>query len=587
MNIQELFSNLIKKRACTFFRFPRVISFALNIVLALVCISAQAASLIDPVGDFNGADVVRVDTRITENAVSITIQYADDEIGMATGVGGNFSIDADQNPTTGGTNTPGFEYCIIFNISQLAPMAELQFLSKGLKGRSVPISANNGNGTNLQFSSRSVQFTLPLSIIGNIRDFDYALFATGMFSTGDKWDRVPDYGSARASSGRVMTASLTDGPKIFAQDITAPSQHGHIPIVSHVTTRMEGDNAVWIIQTNADLPVGPLSQYDSTHFHLMLDLDRRVETGITNGEVPFLPFGPDRVAKCTLVPGGKASIRITTGIAENGERLTVGGGAGINDLNCVFDRRSAKITIPLWLIKAESTQFDWMLMTTRLNSDPELFGGSSIAFDTGKLRLPFQMPDYAIVIDDPIEDALITEGKSDDGSYTARVRQYGIPNIDFRSLHVILTQDYLMMRVTYKTPIVPKPRYFTSINTQLPDQPSRELLFSINWDHEFGGQVVMWDLSSNEQDITQSIRLNPCLVTRGREAFLLIPKTVFGHTEPKRMGLFLTSHEMGFQKPSAKKTIKAQGIMVKAPTRQNRGTIDRLPDKGEVRLTAD
>jgi hypothetical protein len=85
-------------------------------------------------------------------------------------------------------------------------------------------------------------------------------------------------------------------------------------------------------------------------------------------------------------------------------------------------------------------------------------------------------------------------------------------------------------------------------------------------------------ISADVQDITRSRYLNPCLVTQGRDAYLLIPTAVFGPPAPQRMNLVHSTHEMGFQKPPAKP--KIPGIRVKAPVRQNRATIDRLPDPG-------
>lgn len=537
----------------------------------------------DPLGDFDKADVIAVETWIAEGKAIITIHYAEDEITMAGGIGGNFSIDSDQDPTTGGKDTPGFDCCLIFNISRFAPTANLEFHTGPNQGRTVPITAGAGNGSDLQFNARMVRFTIPMSLLGNVRDFDYALFATGMFSTGDDWDRVPDSGVVRCSTGQVILAPVTGVKAIREQALDAPARAGEQPIVRRITTRMEGDNAIWSIETNADLPVGALDQYNSTHLHLMLDIDRRMDTGISNGEIPFLAFGPDRIAQCSLVPGG-SSIRITTGIKENGELETVGGGSGTNDLSCTFDRRTVKITIPLWLIKASSPQMDWMLLVTRLNTPTEIFLNSSISFDTGEIRLPEMMPPHAVVVMDPEEDAIITEGKSNDLSMTKRVPQPNLPNINFTRAQAALTRDFLMLKITYKRPLTLEPRYVTSATVRLPEQPGREMMFSINWDLATGGQVVLWDISANMPDITRHQFLNQCVVNQGSNAFLLIPVSVLGPLPPQSLELVLTTHEIGFLKPPA--TAKAPGITVKAPPRQNPGTIDRLPDLGSIRLVA-
>lgn len=565
------------KRKFLFFKYLFV---AISFILVMSA-TTHAVIFRDTTGDFNNSDVAAVDTRISNGRVFITILYAEDQIGMTGGVGGNFSIDADQNPLTGGKDTPGFDCRIIYNISRYAPVAHFEFFAGPYQGRTIPIAAEIGNETRLRFDARTVEFSFPASFFGGYRDFDYALFATGMFSSGDNWDRVPDSGVVRCSTGRIIAAPVTGLKRVSQNIVESPKQTGSQPIVRRVTTRMEGDNAIWIIETNKNLPVRQLDFNDSLHFHLMLDIDRRMDTGISNAEIPFLAFGPDCVARCTLVPGGRGNIRITTGIKENGERQTIGGGGGTNDLNCTFDQNTVKITIPLWLIKAASPEIDWLLIATRLDTPPEIFSDTSIAFDTGEKRHPEQMPSNAIILDDPVNDTSIWEVKSNDGSITSQVQQIRAANADFTRIRAALTTEFLMLRVTYKDPLVFKPRYFTSITALVPGFPVKELFFSVNWSIETGGQIVLRDISSNPSEITKTRFLNQCVAKQGRDAFFLIPVTVFGRVTPPYLDLTLTAHEMIFKKSGA------MGQTIKTAPRQNKGIIDRLPDKGFFRVSTD
>lgn len=552
-------------------------------------LSSVGSSFPDAVGDFEKSDVVMVSTQVNNGMVIINIRYADDEIGMATGVGGHFSIDADQDPSTGGKDMPGFDATIMYNITQLAPVVSLEIHSGPNQGQTIPIGSNAGNNTRLTFNSRSVAFSFPASFIGNPQDFDWVLFSTGMFFTGDKWDRVPDIGIARCSTGKVVSAPVTGGGRAVAQNtIEPPRQAGEMPIVKRVTTRMEGDNAVWIIETNVNLPVNALDQYDSTHFHLLIDVDRRLETGITSGGIPFLAFGPDRMALCSLVPGAKASIRLVTGIRENGERITVGGSAGKNDLNCTFDRHTVKLTIPLWLIKAPSPEIDWLLISTRLNTKAQFFAGTSIAFDTGELRQPEKIPANAVIVKDPVRDAIIKEEKSRDGSFVGRAPIHkDIPNLDFTGAKAALTSDFLMLQITYNLPIALKPWYATAVKVHLPWHHNQTIHFSVNWSFESGGQVDMRDLSKNSADVTTHRFLNQCVAQEGPDVFLLIPVSVFNVQPLKNLELVMSSREIintGGGEASMGNSGSYGGIMVKTDLKSKRQEADRMPDFGTIRL---
>ena len=98
---------------------------------------------------------------------------------------------------------------------------------------------------------------------------------------------------------------------------------------------------------------------------------------------------------------------------------------------------------------------------------------------------------------------------------------------------------------------------------------------------------MLWTLSASAQDISRSINLNPCLATRDRDAFFLIPTSVFGTLEQKRINLVFSSHQTGFQAASSVPA-EQPGIMIKGTVRQTEGsTIDRMPDKGELSLIAE
>ena len=538
----------------------------------------------DPAGDFNRADVLAVETSVSQGRVIITIHYAGDPIGMAGGVGGTLSMDTDQNPSTGAPGTPGFDVSLVYNISRLAPAADLEILSGPGQGRTIPIRSGAGNGTRLEFNQRSVRFTFPAALAGIGTDFDYALFATGMFSAGDQWDRVPDTGVIRNSTGRPAAPPVTRGAAAPGQMIAEQTRQPGQPLVRQVNTRMEGDNLVWVIHTHVNLPVGQLDMHQSLHFHLLLDLDRSLATGITNGEIPFLAFGPDRVANCTLVPGGRGNIRITTAIKENGERQTVGGGAGSNDLNCTFERNRAKITIPAWLVKADSARLDWMLITTRLNAAPQVFNHSSIGFDTGQIRRPVSFPAGAVTIADPADDAIVATGRSEDGSVVRTVRQPGVPNVDIARITAARTADFVLMRITYETPIRLQSRYFTAITALTPGYPARQLLFSMNFSMEVGPQLVLRDMSRQNPDPTRAVFLNQCVVLQGRDAFVMIPVSAFGQGPLPHLDLVLKTHEMWFSRPAS--TSRIPGITVRQAPKQRQACLDQIPDKGFIRLAA-
>lgn len=539
---------------------------------------AGAAVLRDPAGDFDNSDVIGVETTVVAGSAVLTITYADEQIGMATGAGGTIGIDADQDPSTGAADTPGFDCRITFNVSQLAPMAEVEIIAGPRAGDTYGIGREHNNGTNLETDARWVRFTVPIGLVSAANDFDYVLFATGMFSAGGDWDRVPDQGIARASTGQARLEGPAGG-QVDSHTVTAFADGDGPPLVRQVTTQLEGDNAVWIVETNENLPVGALDQYDSTYMSLMLDIDRSVATGINTGDVPLLPFGPDRVAECTLVPGGQGSIRIQTAIAPNGERRYVGGGAGVNDLAVTFERRRARIVIPLALIGAPGPQIDWMLFASKINQTPRPVGGSSIQFDTGLVNRPLTMPPNALVFADDPDDAVIIGGQSRDGTTTPPVRQPIIPNVELAGLQAALSQDWLMLRVGYQTPITLQARYFTSITL---DAGARQYLLSVNWDGQLGGQVVLRDMSQGA-DSTQALFLNQCLATTGAGAHLLIPTHLFP-TPLHTVQMAIETHEMGFDKPASQSSLT--GITVTAAPRQNSGVIDRLPDQGTITLTA-
>ena len=559
---------------------------AVPIVLVIMALTVgaipavSAAVIQDPVGDFDNADVVAVETTISGGRAAITIRYASEQIGMATGAGGFVSIDSDLDANTGEAGTPGFDCRITFNVSQLAPMAELEVMAGRGAGNTATISPDAGNGTNLEFGDRWVRFTLPLALMNARGDFRYAVFATGMFSAGDEWDRVPDSGTALASTGQVVSGAPPGLAAVQAREYTAEPAPGVVPYIRRATTRIEGSNAVWRFEMSEDLPVGALDFQGSSVVTLYIDADRNLATGIDTADIPFLPFGPDRSVQCTLVPGG-ASLMVTVGIRDNGERETVGGGAGTNDLRATFDRRSLTVTVPLDVARIPGAGFSWMACTTRLNHKPEFLLHQPVVFDTGERIAPLPLPGHVVTLDDPV-DAKIAEAKPDGAEKTYTVRHSRIPNTELRRVEGALTPAHLFLRITYAWPIAYQQEYITGITIQTAQ--GRQFLLSVNWDAQVGGQAVLREMTPGA-DMIRAAFLNQCLAAQGNTANLLLPAGLLGLGPGGSLTLLIETHQMGRLKPGSEPT-SAPGILVKTAPRQEGAYLDRLPDQGVLFLRA-
>jgi len=581
----------------------KVTTFLLKVCIIFILLSSTnglyAATIKDRIGDFDDTDVSSVQIDIQGQVATFTVTYAEAVIDfLSGGAGGIFGIDSDRNLRTGLENSRGFDRQLTYNVLALAPTAQLDIWTGPRAGDTVKVGAEFGNGTNLSFTDRTVTLVVPLQFLGTDGDFDFALFATGLFSTGDKWDRVPDQGVARSLTGEVsfLPVAGNKAPHTFQ----AQPPLGGNPLVQSVTTSVEGENAVWIIQTGVDLS-GRSFVDNSMTMTLLIDVDRRLETGIESSDIPFLPFGPDRNVRCTFTPGGAASVDIIVGIKDNGERVGRGGGAGVNDLLLVFDQRQARLVVPLWLLDLNNTAFDWMLVTTSTQQGraPETFLGTSVSFDTGKRTLALDWPVNTVVVSDPIDAK--TEIKDAGGKEIGGLKWHTLPNSELRQLKAALRPGYLMAQITYENPMVLQPQYLTSLDVFVPVDGGtrRNFLVAVNWHPFFGGQALLRELSEGA-DVTRTIPLDQCLATRGKDVFLLLPEAVFGQNAFKRVELSVETNQIAYSvvagrttnpKPSgAKDPIEGYmrygahiGLVAGGQTTQR---LDRLPDNGTVSLSS-
>jgi len=563
---------------------------AVPIVLVIMALTVgaipavSAAVIQDPVGDFDGPDVVSVDTRVQGQSAVFTITYADDAIGMGWGVGGTIHIDSDQNPTTGQDGLPGFEAQLTFNVSELIALGQVDVFAGPGEGRQLQVSADSANGTNLRFNPRQLEITVPLGILGVQADFDYVLYSTVIFGSPDRRDRVPDAGVVRASTGQAVNAGAPAGGGATERVLEWPGAGGQPHLTRRVTTAIRGNNAVWSVEFNRDLPVGMADYYNTVYMSILLDIDRRLATGIDAANVPLLPFGPDRNLQCTLM-GGSASISFVRGIGQFGERLTGGTAPGGSDLRVTFDRRTATVEAPLALLQLNGPAFDWLLSVWTTGQPVESFLDTAIAFDTGQPRPPESVPPHASLVRDNPDDARALAVSAPGVPSIVVDQPDAIPNMEMLELQAALTGEHLLARVRYNRPVVPQAEYFTSLFIDVPGPPARSYAMSMNWDINLGGQAMLFEIGPNAAD--KGIHMNQCLAAQGCDAWVLLPVETLGQPIPRAVTLRAETREMRLGALGAPKQYSAYpGITVRKPPRAAENYCDRIPDQGTLELQA-
>ena len=561
--------------------------FSIITILILLIASRclYGVSVSDRVGDFDDTDVMFVQVDVQAGAAIFTIMYAGEVIGsLYGGAGGIIGIDSDRNPATGLDNSRGFDCQIVYNVLALAPSAQVNIWTGPNAGSSINIGVEHGNGTYLAHTDRTITLVVPLQYLNTNGDFDFVLYATGLFSSGDKWDRVPDQGVARSLTGEISIFPIAGNKE--------PRAYQGNNLIQSVNTSIEGENAVWMIQMATDLPGSSFSD-NSMVMELLIDVDRKLETGIESSNIPFLPFGPDRVVQCTLTPNNASSVNIITAIKENGERVTVGGGAGVNDLNLTFDKRQARLEVPLWLIGLNSAAFDWMLVaiSTQDKTPPDIFLNTGISFDTGNKIIPLELPPQATVVTDPIDAKAPIQDAA--GKEIGSLKLHTLPNSELRECKAGLRDNYLMIQIAYENPIVTQPEYFTSVNIIVPGDggASRNFLISINWNTYTGGQALLRELTTGA-DITRVTSLNQCLANIGKQVFLLLPAPVFGKNVFDQVQFYLETHQIAYSvvpgktspKPSGgdKDSIRYGAHIGLVAGGQTTQILDRLPNNGSI-----
>lgn len=553
-------------------------ALALNLAAA-----ASGVTIRDKVGDFKGSDVAAVSVDVRQGAALFTITYATDVISAATCTGGKIGIDADRNRATGLKDSPGFDFQITYNVSQVAPTAQIDTWSGPNAGASVQIGSHAGNGSRLSFDARNVRLLVPLRLIGGAGDFHFAVFATGMFSVGRSFDRVPDHGVIRSTTGQVVGAAVA-GTKA-RHVLRTPTAAGPNRIIACVATAVEGNCGVWTIETTGDLPVDALAFGRMMTLTLALDIDRQLATGMEASDVAFLPFGADRSIRCTLMPGKDTSFEVVRGTTATGQKLYVGGGAGVNGLRLEHDRRRARLTVPLDALGARSTAFDWMLTAALpMKKRTDVFLDASVQFDTGRVVRPLAMPIHATVVADPVDASVKASTGGGMAGLGAPVRN--LANTELRKLTAALTPQYLVARITYDKPITYQPEYFTSLVVTAPDAAGRprSVTLGMNWHLTLGAQAMVFGAAGSD-GASPMTPGHQFLATQGREASVLLPASLFGAGTFRTADVHVVTSQIieGRDEPSEKQR--------RVPTNRVRplpsgSTLDRLPDQGVVRLQA-
>ncbi|MFW6163738.1 MAG: hypothetical protein ACODAJ_13290, partial [Planctomycetota bacterium] len=516
----------------------RVVLAALAGALAAAC-PAFAVTVRDRAGDGGAYDVTALTVTVRGGTATFQIAYARDVIGMASGVGGTLSIDADRNPKTGVKGSPGFDRQITFNISKLAPQAQVERLTGPNKGSSVQIGAEHGNGTRLAFTARSVTLVVPLQVLESDGHFNVALFQQGQFGVGQATDRVPDQGVVDSRTGQVAVEQVAG--QAAPRTLRAQAKPGKTLLVDSVSTSVNGPNAVFDVRTRANLPAGALDFQSTLMLDLLIDCDRRVETGIEASGIPFLPFGPDRKVRVAFMAAAQPTIELITDVGGTGE-THANAGAGVNDASVQCERRRARIVVPLRALGVPNTAFDWMLVARRgvTAEQVDVFLDTSVAFDTGQPRQPLAMPLNARPVTDP-RDASVKNMPTAQNPNPTPVPVRTLPNGELRQLRAALTRDYLLAIITYQQPLVGQPEVATNVTVTVPAAGgARRILATLNWHATFGPQCLLVPderapapapgamMGVQPKKPPAFVAAHSCLASRERNAFLLLPARVFG-----------------------------------------------------------
>ncbi len=568
--------------------------------------SSAAVTVRDPTGDGGAYDVTALTVTVQGGTATFTIAYARDAVNRMGGVGGAISIDADHNPQTGAPGSPGFDCRITFKVSKLAPTAQLDYLAGPNVGSSKLIGAGQRNGTRLAFTARSVTLVVPLQMLGTNGDFGFALFQQGQFGVGQTLDRVPDRGVANSRTGQVAVQQVPGGqaPPRTLREQAAP---GKTVLVESVTTSTEGGNAIFDIRTRADLPTGALDFQGTMTFSILIDSDRRLETSIEATNVPFLPFGPDRKVRVSLMASAEPTIELITGAGLTGNRHG-SGGAGINDAVVQCERRRARIVVPLAALGVRSTAFDWMLKATRgiTQEQGQLFLGTSVAFDTGALRRPIAMPLTAQAVLDPRDASVKTLPAA--GQPAPVVPIHNLPNSELRQFRGALTGPYLIAMITYENNLVPQPQYSTLVTVVITTATGpRRILIGINWHYTFGPQCIILPderaggpapgaMLGKVPQTPTLILAHACVASRGKNAFLLLPARVLGVPRFTRANVLVETRQIEEAKgvvnmmpkkdPNDPDEEQQPTPTYRATPKPSLYALDWLPNQGVVQLQA-
>lgn len=547
-----------------------------------------AVTVRDRVGDGGAYDVAAVTVTVRGGTATFHIAYASDVIAMASGVGGTLSIDADRDPRTGVKGSPGFDRQITYNVSKLAPQAQVVRLTGVHQSSSVPIGAEHRNGTRLAFTARSVTLVVPLQALESDGHFHFALFQQGQFGVGRTTDRVPDQGVADSRTGRVAVEQVagTAAPRT----LRAQPRSGKTLLVDSVATSVSGPNAVFDVRTRADLPTGALDFQSTLLLDLLIDCDRRVETGIEASGVPFLPFGPDRKVRVTVMAGAPPTIELVTDVGGTG-REHANAGAGVNDASAHCERRRARIVVPLRALGVRNTAFDWMLVARRgvTAEQADTFLDTSIAFDTGRRRQPLTMPLNAPPVADP-RDASVKNMPTAQNPKPVPVPVTNLPNAELRQLRAALTPQYLLAIITYEQPLVGQPEVATNVVVTVPAAGGgRRAMATLNWHATFGPQCLLVPDARAPAPLPGAmmgvqpprppafVTAHACLASRGHNAFLLLPARVFGVQAFQAAQLRLETRQV---------KEKRAGTASRASPEPTYTALDVLPNQGAVPLTA-
>jgi len=486
------------------------------VCLAMACAyPAQAATL---PGSQEGP-VASFTVEVRGTTVVFTVAYKEDVIGMM-GQGGMIGIDSDLDIATPDRYWRGYDTQIRFDASTLAPTASVSYYSGPRDGDTIDL------GAGFSCTSHSVTISVPLNLVSTGNDFACVFFHTGTTSFGPTRDRIPRIGVLLASTGQIVGLTVTGDASPHAISGAAGAK-----FVRKVTTAVDGENAVWVVEMNADLPTGDLDFADMMTMRLMIDTDRKLVTGIEGLEVPFVPFGTDISVLCTLEPGG-ASAGLIDGYELNKPHVASSGGPATSDLGVTNTKREARIVVPFHALGITTTDFHWALLADR-DQQAEMFRGSAIDFASGQDVPAVVMPPDAVVVDDP-EDCLAH------GSESATK---ALANSEIRKLTAAVVGDLLLVRIAYEHPIVPADSFFTNVFLLVPGAQPEQSVLGINWSYGIGGQV--WLTAGTPEEGAKPVPLHQCVANQGKDVYLMVPLSLFSPGPTGPIGMYAITRMVG------------------------------------------